>query len=61
GPPPQRSFICQQTLGIDDDVAEQLAAQANALGDRDGERIPETGFVQAEVELTKAGVSLQIT
>ena len=48
-------------LGTGEDVPEQLAAQAQSLADRSDEGVPGTGFVQAEVELAKAGVKLQIT
>ena len=48
-------------LGMGATVPEQLAAQAAKLVDRQGERVPHTGFVQVEVELAKAGVELKIT
>ena len=48
-------------LGVGADVPEQLSAAFATLGDRTGERVPGTGFVQAEVELRKAGIELQIT
>ncbi len=48
-------------LGFGDDVPEQLAAQKAKLVERSGEIVPASGFVQAEVELAKAGVRLKLT
>ena len=48
-------------LGMGDEVPEQLAAQTQVLADRSEEGVPASGFVQAEVELAKAGIKLQIT
>ena len=48
-------------LGTGDDVPEKLAEQKAALIDRTDEVVPSSGFIQAEVELAKAGVKLKIT
>ncbi len=41
-------------IGNSPDAAERLAANAAKLADRSGERIPETGFQQSEMEVRKA-------
>lgn len=48
-------------LGAGEDVPEQLALRRDALADRAGEIVPGSGFVQAEVELGKAGVTIKVT
>ncbi|MGQ0699765.1 MAG: SDR family NAD(P)-dependent oxidoreductase [Panacagrimonas sp.] len=48
-------------FGLGDDVPEKLAASRHALADRTNEMIPDTGFIQAEVELKKNGITLKIT
>jgi NAD(P)-dependent dehydrogenase (short-subunit alcohol dehydrogenase family) len=43
-----------------DDIPEQIAAHKAQLGDRKGEVVPHTGFVQAQVELGKLGIKLDV-
>ncbi len=47
-------------LGSGPDVPEQLDAQREQLAHREGEIVPATGFVQAQVELAKSGVVLKV-
>jgi NAD(P)-dependent dehydrogenase (short-subunit alcohol dehydrogenase family) len=42
-------------VGAAPDAAEQVAANWDAIGDRTGETIPETGVLQSRMELAKAG------
>ncbi|MEP7102830.1 MAG: 3-hydroxyacyl-CoA dehydrogenase, partial [Burkholderiales bacterium] len=41
-------------VGLPDDAAEQVAASFDALSDRDGETVPESGSAQGTLETGKA-------
>jgi hypothetical protein len=41
---------------VGDDAAEQIEAKFAAMVDRTGEQVPQSGLVQAEVELAKHGL-----
>ena len=41
-------------VGLPDDAAEQIAAQWDAISDRSGESIPESGMAQSVIEIGKA-------
>jgi len=47
-------------LGSEDDVAEQLLAQYEAISDREGETVPAVGPDQTNLELLKAGFVLPV-
>jgi hypothetical protein len=40
---------------VGDDAAEQIEAKFAAMVDRTGEQVPQSGLIQAEVELAKHG------
>ncbi len=41
-------------VGLREDAAEQIAAQWDAISDRDGESMPESGLAQSMIEIGKA-------
>jgi len=42
-------------IGFNDGVADEILSQWNAISDRTGEMVPESGGVQGQIELEKAG------
>ncbi len=53
----ERSYVTMTQgvhIGTGDDAAEQVAAQFEAISDRDGERVPESGAAQGQNEVGKA-------